>query len=110
LPKTGRRRAIDTQLFWTHPVFGVFLCELGRFKVPPDVARDAASFVMTHFSIIQVGMGVAISNWRLARAVSQQGNSAGDELTSLARYFDFTRDHFSAADFIRGLLGSPATG
>ena len=36
--------------------------------------------------------------------------TAGDELTSLARYFDFTGKGFSAADVIRVLLGSEAKG
>jgi len=36
--------------------------------------------------------------------------TAGDELTSLARYFDFTQEHFRAADVIRVLLGSTVKG
>lgn len=36
--------------------------------------------------------------------------TAGDELSHLARYFDFTRESYSAADVIRVLLGAaPAT-
>lgn len=35
--------------------------------------------------------------------------TAGDELTQLARYFDFSRGSYSAADVIRVLLGEPAT-
>ncbi len=34
--------------------------------------------------------------------------TAGDELSHLARYFDFTRESYSAADVIRILLGQPA--
>lgn len=34
--------------------------------------------------------------------------TAGDELSHLARYFDFSRDSYSAADVIRILLGTPA--
>lgn len=36
--------------------------------------------------------------------------TAGDELGALARYFDFKRESFSAADVIRVLLGSMAKG
>ena len=35
--------------------------------------------------------------------------TAGDELTQLADYFDFTRDSYSAADVVRILLGARAT-
>ena len=35
--------------------------------------------------------------------------TAGDELTELARFFDFSRPSLSARDVIQFLLGAPAT-